>query len=597
MTVTQNNYQQEGWRLDELFTGFDAAELRAALAQIQEMGQQFENNRAQLSPQITADDFIRVLDAYEELVYQVTRVSYYGFLRFAADTQDQQAQVNVARFQQLGADLDNQTMFFKLWWKELDEQSARRLLEASGDRRYWLEALRLERPYTLSEAEEKIVNQKDVNGSQALMTLYDAITGRYTFELEVDDETRELTYGELTNFYRHPEPAVRQAAYQAQFKVYSHDAPILGQIYQYRVRDWHSEQVGLRGFASPIAARNLGNDIPDDVVEILLDVCRANAPLFQRYFQLKARWLGMERLRRYDIYAPVVETDQTYAFAEAVDLVLDSFRAFDPEIADLARRVFDDHHLDSEVRKGKRSGAFCATVVPELTPYVLQSYDGRPDDVATLAHELGHAIHSMLAEHHSLLTQQSSLPLAETASTFAEMLVIDWLLAGDLDPETRRDLLFRQMDSNYATIMRQAFFAIFERDAHDLILRGGSIDELSQLYAENLLEQFGQSIEISDDFSHEWAVIRHFFAVPFYVYAYSFGQLLVLSLYQQYLQEGETFKPRYLALLAAGGSDAPIRLLKQAGIDAHSPEFWQGGFDVLQAALEQLEELIVPEQS
>jgi oligoendopeptidase F len=257
----------------------------------------------------------------------------------------------------------------------------------------------------------------------------------------------------------------------------------------------------------------------------------------------------------------------------------------------LAELVFAEQHIDSEVRKGKRGGAFCATVSPDHTPWVLQSYHGRPGDVATMAHELGHAVHSMLAEHHSILTQQSSLPLAETASTFGEMIVIDRLLAEDPDPETQRDLLFRQMDDNYATILRQAFFAIFERDAHELVKRGATIDELSDLYGQNLAEQFGHSLELSAEFNLEWLAIPHIYQVPFYVYAYAFGQLLVLSLYQQYLAEGDAFKPRYFEILAAGGSDAPARILERAGVDIRSADFWQGGFDVLRNSLERLEAL------
>jgi oligoendopeptidase F len=299
----------------------------------------------------------------------------------------------------------------------------------------------------------------------------------------------------------------------------------------------------------------------------------------------------MEKLRRYDLYAPVVQTDRRYDFAEAARLVLDSFERFDPRVRALAERVFAERHLDSEIRRGKRGGAFCATITPELTPWVLQSYNGRPDDVATLAHELGHAVHSMLAADHSLLTQHASLPLAETASTFGEMIVLDRLLAEDPDPEMRRDLLFRQMDSDYATIMRQAFFALFEREAHRCVEEGGTIDDLSALYARNLAEQFGDAMEIAPEFRLEWLVIPHIYRVPFYVYAYAFGQLLVLSLYRQYRQEGEAFKPRYFEILSAGGSDAPARILGRAGIDITSAAFWQGGFDVLQESLEQLERL------
>jgi oligoendopeptidase F len=298
----------------------------------------------------------------------------------------------------------------------------------------------------------------------------------------------------------------------------------------------------------------------------------------------------MEKLRRYDIYAPVEASDKTFPFDDAVHMVLDSFRTFDPRMADMAQQVFDDGHYDSEVRARKRGGAFCATVTPDLSPWVLQSYQGKADDVATMAHELGHAVHSMLAADKPSMMQQASLPLAETASTFGEMLLLDALLADDPDPSVERDLLFRQMDDNYSTIMRQLYFAIFERRAHAAIVNNASIDEISEIYMQTLQEQFGDSMEISDDFRHEWLAIPHFHMLPFYVYAYGFGQLLVLSLYEQFRREGDSFKPRYLSILSAGGSDSPARILERAGVDIYSAEFWQGGFDVIDDALRQLEE-------
>lgn len=593
--MSENGYVVGPWRLDDLFAGVDAPAVDEAVATLQEGVEAFAAYREQLSPDIAPDSFRAIIDDYEALYRQASRLAGFSSLTFAADTQNPKALDLRARMQQLVADLDNRTMFFQLWWKSLDDEAAERLLEAGGPYRYWLEQLRLQKPYTLSEAEERIINLKDVNGVNALNTLYDAITNRYTFKLPVNGEEKEMTRGELTVYYRHPDPEMRAAAFQELFRVYSHDALILGQIYQAIARDWLSEQLKLRGYKSPIAARNLSNDIPDDVVDTLLEVCRQNAVLFQRYFRLKARWLGIDRLRRYDIYAPVGETDQEYDFAEAVTMVLESYHQFAPELADLARRVLDEQHLDSEVRVGKASGAFCATIEPALTPWVLQSYHGRPEDVATLAHELGHAVHSMLAEHHPALTQHPCLPLAETASTFGEMLLIDHLLADQPAPDVEQALLFRQMDDAYATIMRQSFFAIFERTAHDLIAAGGSVDAISDRYLENLREQFGGAVELTDDFRYEWLAIPHIYKTPFYVYAYAFGQLLVLALYQQYREEGESFKPRYRAILAAGGSDAPERILSRAGINIRDAAFWQGGFDVLAELVDRLESLPVPE--
>jgi oligoendopeptidase F len=394
-------------------------------------------------------------------------------------------------------------------------------------------------------------------------------------------------------YARSADPELRSAAYQELYRVYADDGGLLGQIYQTLVRDWRNEQIGLRSFASPISARNLANDIPDDVVNTLLDVCRKNAPLFQRYFKLKARWLGMERLRRYDVYAPIAQSEKNYAFDQAAQMVFDSFDSFDPNLAGMAERVFTENHLDSEVRKGKRGGAFCLTAVPDVTPWVLVNYQGRTEDVSTLAHELGHAIHAMLAQHHSVLTFHASLPLAETASTFSEMMLVERMLSQETDESVRRDLLFSQVDDAYATILRQSYFAIFEREAHRLIKEGASVDQLAEAYLHNLKEQFGDSVEVSDEFRWEWVSIPHIFHVPFYVYAYTFGQLLVLALYKQYQEEGEAFKPRYIKVLSAGGSDAPARVLAEAGIDISQESFWQGGFDVVEGLIRKLEELPV----
>jgi oligoendopeptidase F len=589
--MTAKTYQQTRWSLNDLFPSPSSPELENTFKVVDEQVSEFENLRPKLSADISSADFKDILARVERIQNLASRIYVYAGLFFYEDTQNQTAQSLHTRVEQFVAELNNRMLFFDLWWKGLEDEHSDKLLAEAGDLKYWLEAMRHFKPHTLSEPEEKIINIKNVTGLNALQMLYQSLTNRYIFKLTVNGEVKELTRGEMMVYVRSADPELRANAYKELYRVYGEDAPILGQIYQALVHDWHNEQVELRSFSSPIAARNLVNDLPDSVVDTLLDVTRKNVGVFHRFFRLKARWLGMDRLRRYDIYAPVNKTEKTYSFEEAASLVFDAFSGFDPHITNLAQRVLDEQHLDSEVRKGKRSGAFSWGAVPELTPWVLLNYQGHPEDVSTMAHELGHAVHSMLASDHSLMTWHSNLPLAETASTFGEMLLVDRLLAKEKDESVRRDLIFKQMDDAFATILRQVYFALFEREAHDMINKGASVDELSEAYMKNLADQFGDSVEINDEFRYEWVSIPHIYDVPFYVYAYAFGQLLVFSLYQQYKAEGEPFKPRYLNILSTGGSKAPIALLTEAGIDVSRPEFWQGGFDVLNGLVSQLEAL------
>ena len=586
-------FTQSPWSLSDLFPAYDSPEMKAAFDELDVKVVELEALRPSLSPEMPPDAFLNTIRLLEAISRLANRVADFAGLSFAADTQNQAVQSFQSDVDSRMAMLSNRVLFFSLWWKSLEEDDAERLMAYSGDYRYWLEEMRHFKPHTLTESEEKVINIKDVTGVRAIINLYNTFTNRYIFHLEVDGEIKELTRGELMVFVRSYDPMLRAKAYQELYSVYGQDGIILGQMYQTLVRDWHNENLDMRHFTSPMAVRNLANDIPDDVVDTLLGVCQDNTSVFQRFFQLKARWLGMERLRRYDIYAPVVKTEKMYSFNEAADMVFDAFQRFEPRISNLAQKVLEQRHLDSEVRKGKMGGAFCATVAPDITPWVLVNYQGKPDDVATLAHELGHAIHSQLAADHSLFTFHSSLPLAETASTFGEMVLIDHLLATESDASVRQTLLFRQVDDAYGTVMRQSQFALFERQAHDMVQNSATIDELSNAYLENLNKQFGDVIEVSDEFRWEWVSIPHIYQTPFYVYAYTFGQLLVLSLYQQYKVEGNAFKPRYLDLLSAGGSKPPEKILSDAGINIHNASFWQGGFNVIQGLVEQLEAIPV----
>ncbi len=591
MSENTPNYTQSGWKLQELFASFGDPAINQAYQDLDARVEKFVSQREELKPEISSEKFLQLVREQEEMFKLGYRLYGFASLSFAANTQDQTAQINIARFQQFEAEMENRTMFFSLWWKALDDENAARLLDASGDYRYWLEQMRNFKPYTLTEPEEKVINIKNVTGRSAHDMLYDSITNRYVFKIEVNGEMKELTRGELMALVRTADPDLRAKAYQELYRVYGEDAPILGQIYQNIVRDWKNENVNLRGFASPISVRNTINDLPDEVIDTLLEVARKNIGIFHRFFRLKAQKIGMEKLRRYDIYAPLAESDKRYSFQEAADMTFEAYERFDPKFAHLAKRVFDEGHVDSEVRKGKMGGAFCSTLGPDLTPWVMLNYQGKSDDVSTMAHELGHAVHSMMAEEHSLFTQHACLPLAETASTFGEMTLTDLMLERETDESVKQDILFGQLDDAFATIIRQIYFALFEREAHGMIANNASVDELNEAYLANLKEEFGDAVDVSDEFKYEWVSIPHIYGTPFYVYAYAFGQLLVFALYKRYKEEGESFKPKYMRILSAGGSLAPIALLAESGMDVTKAEFWQGGFDVIDGMVKRLESL------
>jgi oligoendopeptidase F len=584
-------YQTTRWSLQDLNLDPNDNSITHQIELLDKQLQSFENNKSFLSIDIKESDFLNILNQYESINRTSQRLGGFAYLWFYEDTQNPAALSLRSRVDQALASASNRIFFFEFWFKGLDDDTAQRLMDASGDIRYFLQNLRNFKPFTLSEPEEKIITLKDVNGIDAMVGLYEMITNRYSFHLEVNGEQKTFTRDGLSAYLRHPKPDLRERAYQELNRVYTNDSTLLAQIYNHRVQDWHTEAITLRGFKSPIAARNLLNDIPDEVVDTLLSACRKNASLFHRYFELKARWLNVDKLRRYDIYAPLAPSQTQYNFNDALELVFDSFQDFSPIAAENAQKVVREAHLDSELRTGKRGGAFCYSVLPEYTPWVLVNFAGQARDVATIAHELGHAIHALLAKDHSLLTYSPSLPLAETASVFSEMLLTERLLSVVSDPDTRRDLLSHAIDDAYATIIRQAFFTIFELDAHQIIADGATFDEVASHYMENLTEQFGDSLELSDDFRWEWVSIPHIYRSPFYTYAYSFGQLLVLALYQQYRSYGPSFVPTYLKILSYGGSASPAHILGEAGVDMTSYEFWQGGFDVLSGMLQTLESL------
>jgi len=584
-------FLQGKWQLDDLYPEGNKEAFQSDIDLLKTRTEAFLNHRTELVPGLTPERFCTILKEYEEINELAHRLGGYTSLTVSADTQDSAALSQMVQTRAVITELSNKILFFDLWFRSLSDEEAAPFISAAEGSRYYLSSLRLAKPHTLSENEEKLINVKNMTGKSAMVNIYNAITNRYVFDLTINGELKHLTRGELMSYARSENREERKAAYEELYRVYGNDSAVLGQIYQSIARDWDQENQNFRNYKTPISARNLWNDIPDEVVDLLLSTCRKNKDVFADFFRWKKDQLAVDELHRYDLYAPVGKDESSVTFDEAYHTVIRSYNAFDPEFAEMAECVYKHHHIDSEVRHGKRSGAFCSTITPKLTPWVLVNFQGKNDDTSTLAHELGHAIHSMSAADKNIFEQHACLPLAETASTFGEMLLSDYLERQVTDKTVLRNMLAKEIDDNYATIQRQSYFALFEIKAHQMIAEGADVDSLAAAYLENLRDQFGDSMVVDDHFKWEWISIPHIFHTPFYVYAYSFGQLLVLALYNQYKNEGKSFIPRYKEMLHKGGSQKPADLLLDAGFDFTKESFWQGGFDILKGKVDRLKGL------
>ena len=590
------------WKLDDLVKDPTEKEFQEFLESILTRVAQLERRRGDLRNSVSNAEFENFLHSIEEISEKVSIASGYAHLSYAADTSSNERAALETRMATFVSNITNRLLFFDLWFKKvLDEENAQRLIESvSPVYREYLRHQRLLAKYTLTEPEEKIINTLEVTGTSALIKIYDRMTSGFEFVLTLKrgrkSITRTFTNREkLLTLTRSTKAEEREAAYNSLLQVYKKNSGVLGEIYQNRIIEWRDECLNMRGFKSPISVTNTHNDLDDTTVETLLGVCRRNSIVFQEYFKQKAKMLGVKKLQRYHLYAPLsIKTSdrKKFTYGKAVDTILQTFEDFHPKFREFAEKVFNEQHVDSEIRKSKLGGAFCSSISPKMTPYVLLNFDGKSRDVSTMAHEFGHAIHSMSASDKPMTVWHAPLPLAETASVFAEMLLNDKLSEG-LTKVERRILLAEQIDDMYATIMRQAYFTLFEIDAHRAVAeQNATIDMVSELYLNNIKEQFGDSVNVTRDFQWEWLYIPHFYHTPFYCYAYSFGNLLVVSLYQQFKSEGKSFIPKYFNILSAGGSQKPEYLLKESGIDISKDEFWQQGFDLVAAKIQELKEMV-----
>jgi oligoendopeptidase F len=588
------------WDLSELLKDPIKMEFNKSLNDISTKVAKFEEKKPTLGNNISITDFTKLIKDSEEIAESLSYVTGYAHLKYAENTSSNDAGALVTKVNIFATEISNKLLFFDLWFKKvLDEENADRLIKEAPDvyKDYLLHERSMSK-YTLNEAEEKIVNILDVTGMSALIKIYDRMTNGFEFEYIEERGTRKIrkiitNKEKLISLVRSSKSSERVAAYRSLLSTYKKNSGVLGEIYINRILNWNNEYILLRGFPTPISVRNLSNNISDETIMSLLNVCRSNSKVFHQYFREKAKILNVKKLERYHLYAPLrSQTQEKITYGEALKMVLEAFNDFHPAFKSIVQDLVTKKHIHSKLQDNKQGGAFCSTISPKVDPFVLLNFDGTLRDISTMAHEFGHAIHSVLAADKPISVQHPSLPLAETASVFGEMILNDRLL-GQVKKKDKKIMLAEQIDDFYATIMRQAYFTIFEITAHELIGKNSatSIDELSESYMDNLREQFGNSIKVSDDFKYEWLYIPHFYHSPFYCYAYSFGNLLVMSLYQQFKNEGREFIPNYISILSAGGSKKPEDLLLSRGIDISKEDFWQRGFDLVNDKINELKEI------
>jgi len=593
-TQTLTGAEQVRWDVSELFLGVkDPAVLQTmndAKQKAIHFVKKYKGQLAQLSASQLADAILEM----EALLTPVYKVNQFVNLIYATDMLNDEIKALVSKIDEEESELSNLILFFHLELGALPQEKGQALLQDSALMPYTYSVQRtLETAkYNLSEKEEQLCNLKDLTGIQALQRIYNELTSSFTFEFTLEGETKTMNGSELRALRSHVDPKVRREAMQLFLSRYEEHQLVISHTFNNIVKS-HAIENQLRGYPSAISARNIGHDLEDKTVDVLHEVTQESYPLVQRYYTLKAQLLNLHDLSLADIYAPLPQANKKYTWNEAKEIVLEGFKAFDSDIYQMALSMFNENRIDAPVTPTKRGGAFCSSSTPDLKPYVLVNFLGKQRDVSTLAHELGHAIHDMLCDKQPLSYYHPILPLAETASVFSEMIVTDYLLKQETDKTSKMALLTDKLEDIFATSHRQNMFSCFEKATHaaikDKVL---SASELCELYQEQLQKMFGTAVVQPEIYKWEWAAIPHIFEWPFYVYAYNFGNLLVMALYQQYKTQGQAFIPKYKALLAAGSSMPPNEMAALVGVSFSDPNFWKQSLKYIETLIDQLEGLM-----
>ena len=577
------------WDLNDLYPGPDSAALKRDLTEADSSAQRFQAAHAGKLAAMRGAELGAAVREYERIQELLGRVLSYASLRYADDQSDPENGRFFQNMQEKATDISTRLLFFTLELNRVDDKALDDKLRAPELAYYrpWLRDLRVFRPYQLTDDLEKLLHEKAVAGRAAWTRLFDETNATLRFPIK----GKRLTGAEALHLLSEPNGATRKAAAKSIGAVYGDNAPLFALVTNTLAKDKEIED-RWRGFKRSISSRNLANYVEDEVVDALITAVRGAYPaLAHRYYRLKAKWFGVKALPYWDRNAPLPDQDNKLVpWPEARRIVLDAYDAFSPAMADVGKRFFDNRWIDAPARPGKAPGAFAHPTVPNAHPYLLLNYLGRTRDVMTLAHELGHGVHQVLAGPRGALMSDTPLTLAETASVFGEMLTFQSLLAGEKNTKRRKAMLAAKVEDMLNTVVRQIAFVEFERRVHDERRQGElTAERIGAIWLDVQKESLGPAIRFDDEYRWYWAYIPHFIHTPFYVYAYAFGDCLVNSLYAVYQGAAQGFAEKYLDMLKAGGTKRHKELLAPFGLDASDPKFWQKGLGVIAGFIDGLE--------
>jgi oligoendopeptidase F len=597
MSQPTNSAAGINWDLRDLYTSVDDPLIDKDLAQALKRARAFEKKYRgkihSLKPTQTKA-LLKAVIELESLYEQMDRPLVFAMLLHSGKTDDPKHGALLSRTQEERTEINKHLIFFDLEWGELKQATVKKIVKKSSLAKYrhWLEQKRVWKPYLLSEPEEKILDAKSLTGRSAFGRLFEETTASMTCPFTHDGQTTTLSMQEILAKLYDSDRAVRKAGAEGLSQGLQGQSRLLTFIFNTVVFD-HQTDCALREYPNVMSARNLANEIDDQVVEALMTATEKNYPLVQRYYRLKGKMLNLDKLYDYDRYAPLSGEMPKCDWPTAQAIVQESYDAFSPDAGSIIRMFFEKNWIDAELRPGKRGGAFSSSAVPSLHPYILMNFTERLRDVMTLAHELGHGVHQYLSRGQGYLQCDTPLTTAEMASVFGEMLTFRRLQERYPEPKQRLAMLCGKIEDAFATVFRQVVLTRFEQHLHAARETEGelSAEQINALWMNANQAMFGDVVEFTPGYASWWSYIGHFIRSPFYCYAYSFGELLVLALYQKYKQDGEAFVPKYLELLSSGGSDAPHLLLAKLGVDVTDPDFWELGLSLLGEMVAEAERL------